>query len=68
MPVPKGHLYGSETLAISKLAFEEACAALSPEWDSQSTRTFLAERILKAAAAGARDPMRLKYHALEMIQ
>jgi len=68
MPVTKDHLYGSETLAISKLAFEEACAALPPKLDSQSTRTFLAERILKAAADGERDPMRLKDHALAMIQ
>jgi hypothetical protein len=57
-----------ETLAISKAAFEEACAALPPTRATTSARAYLAECILKAAAAGERNPRRLTERALQMIK
>jgi hypothetical protein len=56
--------YDRETITIMKLAFDEACAALSPGRATQSARALVAECILKAAAAGERDPASLCAHAL----
>jgi hypothetical protein len=57
--------YDPETIAIMKLAFDEACAALPP--GRASARAFVAECILDAAAAGERDPASLCAHALRSI-
>ena len=59
--------YDRETITIMKLAFDEACAALSPRRATQSARALVAECILKAAAAGERDPASLCAHALRSI-
>jgi hypothetical protein len=67
MPATNG-VYDPETLAISKTAFEEACAALPRTRATPSAYAFLAECILKAAAAGERDPTRLSERALQMIE
>jgi hypothetical protein len=40
---------------------------LRPEQQATISRTSLAERILKAAAQGERDPIRLRAHALLSI-
>ncbi len=66
MPMTNG-VHDPETLAIAKIAFSEACAALPPERDTQSVRTLLAECVLKAAAGGERDPDRLSADALRMM-
>ena len=55
--------YEPETIAIMKIAFDEACAALPPG----APRALLAECILEAAAAGERDPDNLCAQALRSI-
>ena len=55
--------YEPETIAIMKIAFDEACAALPPG----ASRALLAECILEAAAAGERDPDNLCAQALRSI-
>jgi hypothetical protein len=66
--VPKANtIYDPEFIAVLKLAFEEACGTLPPGHDTQSTRALIAERILKAAATGERDPVRLRAQALLSI-
>jgi hypothetical protein len=59
--------YEPETIAIMKVAFDEACAALPPERATQSARALVAECILKDAAAGERDPANLCAHALRSM-
>jgi hypothetical protein len=66
--VPEANtIYDPEFIALLKLAFEEACRMLPPGRDTQSTRALMAERILKAAATGERDPARLRARALRSI-
>jgi hypothetical protein len=60
-------IHDPEFIAFVKLVFDQACAALPPERDTQTTRALLAECILKAAGAGERDPTRLRAHALRGI-
>jgi hypothetical protein len=59
--------YEPETIAIMKVAFDEACASLPLERATQSARTRVAECILKDAAAGERDPANLCAHALRSV-
>jgi hypothetical protein len=59
--------YEPETIAIMKLAFDEACAALPPTRASQSARALVAECILERAATGERDPEHLCAYALRSI-
>jgi hypothetical protein len=59
--------YEPETIAIMKIAFDEACAALPPGRATQSARALVADCILKDAAAGERDPANLCAHALRTI-
>jgi hypothetical protein len=60
-------IHEPEVIALVKQVFAEACAALPPGRDTQSTRAHLAECILQAAAAGERDPVRLRVYALKSI-
>jgi hypothetical protein len=60
-------IHNPEFIALVKLVFDQACAALPPERDTQSTRALLAECILKAAGTGERDPARLRAHALRSL-
>jgi hypothetical protein len=60
-------IYDPEFIAVLKLAFEEACRMLPPGRDTQSTRALMAEYILKAAATGERDPVRLCAQALRSM-
>jgi hypothetical protein len=56
-------LFDAETIAVIKMAFDDACSHLSPK-DRNVPRSVLAERVLKAAATGERDPVRLRAWAL----
>jgi hypothetical protein len=56
--------FDPETLAILKFAFDDACAQLAAYRHTPSMRSMLAERILKLAAKGERDPVRLRTYAL----
>jgi hypothetical protein len=65
--MPENTIHDPEFIRFLKQVFEAACAALPPERDTQSTRAHLAECILQAAAAGERDPVRLRAYALKSI-
>jgi hypothetical protein len=60
-------IHNPEFIALARAVFDEVCAALPPERDTQSTRARVAESILKAAGAGERDPARLRAHGLRSI-
>jgi hypothetical protein len=53
-----------ETVAVLKETLEDAWASLRPEKRATMSRSLLAERILKSAAQGERDPARLLDAAL----
>jgi DNA-binding XRE family transcriptional regulator len=57
--------FDSDTLAFLKKVFEDACSHLPAR--REVARSLLAERILKAAASGERDPVRLRNGALAGI-
>ena len=56
-------LFDPETIALMKKAFEDACSRIPPR--RAIARSILAERILRAAANGERDPARLRTRALD---
>jgi hypothetical protein len=53
-----------ETVAFLRETLEDAWACLPPEQQADTSRSLLAERILKAAAEGERDRERLLDAAL----
>jgi hypothetical protein len=53
-----------KTVALLREAVENAWASIRPEQRSEISRSLLAERILKSAAQGERDPERLRHAAL----
>jgi hypothetical protein len=53
-----------ETVALLKETLDDAWASLRPEQQATILKTTLAERILKSAAQGERDPARLRDAAL----
>jgi hypothetical protein len=55
--------FDPETIAILKAVLDEAWSCL-PAGQTNVTRSLLAERILKAARDGERDPGRLRTHAM----
>jgi hypothetical protein len=63
----EGKVFDPETLAILKAVFDEACAALPPGQRTPGVRSLLAERILRKAGEGERDPARLGTYALLQI-
>lgn len=63
-----GHSYDSETLDLLQRVLDGAWAALSPNQQSVLPRSQLAERLLKAAADGERDPVLLRTCALQGVE
>ena len=59
-----GAVYDPETVELLKGCLEEAWSHLDNDQQSRLSKTLFAERILKAAAKGERDPVRLKTAAL----
>jgi hypothetical protein len=55
--------FDPETIAILKGVLDEAWSCL-PAGQTAVTQSLLAERILKAARDGERDPDRLRTHAI----
>jgi hypothetical protein len=53
-----------ETVSVLKEILDDAWASLRPEQQATMSKSLLAARILKAAAAGERDRWRLKDAAL----
>ena len=64
MNVNIGVVYDPETIDLLKSVLEEAWACLLPEQQKSVSKTHMAERLLKAAARGERDPARLRARAL----
>lgn len=56
-----------ETFLLLREVLEIAWASLPPAQRATTSKTFLAERILKAAAGGERDPERLIDAALMAV-
>jgi hypothetical protein len=59
-----GASFDPETIAVLRAALDDAWAALSPDQQAYISRSVLAERILRLAAQGERDPTRLCSRAL----
>ena len=57
-------LYDPETLIVLRNALDEAWALLPDNRKSASQKSDMAQRILKKAAEGVRDPVRLRASAL----
>jgi len=56
--------FDMDTVSLLRQTLEEAWVSLRPAQRATMSRTLLAERILKSAAAGERDPARLRDAAL----
>jgi len=56
--------FDPETLSLLRQTLDEAWESLTPVQRAMTSRTLLAERILKSAANGERDPERLRNEAL----
>ena len=56
-----------QTVALLRETLEDAWACLRPEQRATMSRTLLAERILRSAAQGERDPERLLDAALDTL-
>jgi hypothetical protein len=59
-----GGTFDPETIELMRSVLDAAWASLLPEQQASVSRTLLAERILRAAARGERDPARLRARAL----
>ncbi|HZE55711.1 MAG TPA: hypothetical protein VE111_20845 [Bradyrhizobium sp.] len=56
--------YDPETLIVLRNALDEAWALLPDDRKSESQKSDMAQRILRQAAEGVRDPARLRASAL----
>jgi hypothetical protein len=64
LKVPEGDSFDPETIAILRTALEDAWTNLSSEQQGAIGKGTLATRILRLAAEGERDPIRLRAHAV----
>ena len=64
MKVNDAEAFDPETIELLQGVLDEAWASLRPSEQAQSSRSLLAERILKLAVTGERDPSRLRMRAL----
>jgi hypothetical protein len=64
VPSNDGGVFDHETLELLRACLDDAWAQLSPIQQSNTLKSTLALRILQAAAAGERDPVRLRTCAL----
>jgi hypothetical protein len=58
------NVFDPETITLLKTVLDDAWASLLPEQQATIGRTLLAERILRAAGRGERDPAALRARAL----
>ena len=64
MDVNPGRIYDPETIELLRTVLDDAWACLLPAQQASFSKTFLAERLLRAAARGERDPEQLRARAL----
>jgi hypothetical protein len=62
-----GVVFDPETIQLLRTCLDEAWAQLSPMEQATTLKSSLAMRMLRAAAAGERDPVRLRRCALLRI-
>ena len=67
MRTVEGGSFGPETIALMRRVLDEAWESLSPNAQALTSKTFIAERILKLAAGGERDPTRLRTYGLTAV-
>ena len=56
-----------EALKLLQSVLNEAWASLSPDERAKTSKTLVASRLLAAAAAGERDPVRLRIEAITAV-
>ena len=56
-----------ETLTVLRTVLDETWELLTPEQQARTTKSLVATRLLEAAAAGERDPGRLRDAALNGV-
>jgi hypothetical protein len=59
-------VFDPETVSLLSAVLEDAAAALPPNLRSQERKSILASKLLSAASAGERDPIRLRAAALAL--
>ena len=59
-----GAVYDQDTILIMNNSLEDAWGSLAPTDQAKTCKSALAERILRAAAHGERDPLRLRTYAV----
>ena len=64
----EGGSFDPETIKLLKAALDQAWLSLSPRQQAHTTKSYLAQRILKIAAQGERDPVRLRSCALAAVE
>jgi hypothetical protein len=64
MEIREGGSYDPETIALLRKVLDEAWANLLPSQQAATNKGILAQRILKLAAQGERDPIRLRTNAV----
>lgn len=64
MGVAEASSFDPETIQLMRGVLDDAWASLPPNEQVKSSKTHLAERILKCASHGERDPARLRVYAL----
>ncbi len=60
----EGGSFDPETIKLLKAALDQAWLSLSSGQQAHTTKSYIAQRILKIAAQGERDPVRLRSYAL----
>jgi hypothetical protein len=61
----RGHgSYDPETITLLRSVLDAAWNSLSPAQQARISKSVLAERVLRLAARGERDPARLRVHAI----
>jgi hypothetical protein len=68
VPSNYGVVFDPETVALLRACLDDAWAHLSPIERSNTLKSTLALRILHAAAAGERDPIRLRTWAQKVFE
>jgi hypothetical protein len=64
MEIREGGSYDPETIALLRTVLDDAWANLLPSQQAATNKYALAQRILKLAAQGERNPIRLRTNAV----